>query len=288
MHQMLEVRNGALFVEDTGEPDLPVVLALHSLFLDGRMFDRFVADTAGRFRVVRPDHRGQGRSARVDGPIVTVDECAEDVEALVEAMDLGPVHLLLSSMGGDVGLRFAAKRGELVRSVVVTGSSACAEPEDQLVRFREFVQDFDRRGFMDDLLDLLVEVMFGETTRNDPAKADLVERYRREFAALPRDLTPAFLGVIERASVVHLLPKITAPTLIVSGAEDMPRPPAWADEMHEHLPNSKLWRLPAIGHSPLLEAPELVNPRTLAFFEQVERGATSAAEATGVGADVAR
>jgi 3-oxoadipate enol-lactonase len=260
----------ALFVDDTGEQDLPVVVCLHSLFMDGRMFDSFVEAASGRFRVVRPDFRGQGRSPAATRDIITMDECAEDIESVVDALGLSGFHLLMQSMGGDVGFRFAHRRSELVRSMVVLGSSACAEPADQLVRFRQFVRDFHERGFVDDLLELLTEVMFGATTRANPAKADLVEHWRRHFAALPRELTPAFSGVIERESVVDLLPELSAPTLIISGAEDMPRPPAWADEVHEHLPNSELWRLQGVGHSPILEEPELVLPRIIEFFEAAQ------------------
>ncbi len=269
------VPGAELYVEDSGERDLPVVVALHSLFMDGRMFDRFAADAAGRYRVVRPDFRGQGRNPPASGDIVTMDECARDIEAVLDALELGPVHWLLSSMGGDVGLRVAGRRPELTRSIVITGSSARSEPDEQLDRFRQFVQDFSERGFVDDLLELLVEVMFGATTRSDPSKADLVEHYRNEFAALPTGLRPAFTGVIERASVVDLLPGIEAPTLVVTGAEDMPRPTEWADELHDHLPNSELWRLAGVGHSPLLEAPELVNPRALEHFDSVQKGARS-------------
>jgi 3-oxoadipate enol-lactonase len=266
-----------LFVDDTGEPHLPTVLCLHSLFMDGRMFDSFAEAARGRYRVVRPDFRGQGRSPAATREIITMDECADDIENVVGALGLSGFHLLMQSMGGDVGFRFAHRRPELVRSMVVLGSSACAEPADQLERFREFVRDFHERGFVDDLLELLTEVMFGATTRANPAKADLVEHWRRHFAALPRELTPAFAGVIERESVVDLLADLSAPTLIISGAEDMPRPPAWADEVHEHLPNAELWRLQGVGHSPILEAPDLVLPRILEFFDRVE----ATAEAPG-------
>jgi 3-oxoadipate enol-lactonase len=256
-----------LFVDDTSEPDLPIVLCLHSLFMDGRMFDGFVAAAAGRYRVVRPDFRGQGRSPGTGSGIITMDQCADDIEAVVDSLELGPVHLLAQSMGGDVAWRLAHRRPDLVRSIVVLGSSACAEPPDQLENFRDVVNDFRERGFVDDLLDLLTEVMFGETTRNDPAKAEMVTYWRRRFTALPKELAPAIAGVVERESVVELLPDITARTLIVSGAEDMPRPPAWADEVHQHLPNSELWRIPGVGHSPILEAPDLVLPRILDFFD---------------------
>jgi 3-oxoadipate enol-lactonase len=270
MSRTVEPVSTELFVDDTGEPHLPVVLCLHSLFMDGRMFDSFAESARGRYRVVRPDFRGQGRSPEATRDINTMDECADDIEAVVDALGLSGFHLLMQSMGGDVGFRVAHRRPELVRSMVVLGSSACAEPPEQLERFRKFVDDFHERGFVDDLLELLTEVMFGTTTRSNPAKADLVEHWRRHFASLPRELTPAFAGVIERESVVDLLPDLSAPALIVSGAEDMPRPPAWADEVQEQLPDADLWRLQGVGHSPILEAPELVLPRILAFFDRVE------------------
>jgi pimeloyl-ACP methyl ester carboxylesterase len=265
----LRVNATELFVEDSGEPGLPTVLALHSLFLDGRMFDRFAAAASGRYRVVRPDHRGQGRNPSSTAEIVTMEEVADDVEALITELELGPVHLLLSSMGGDVGLRLAARRPDLVRSLVITGSSARAEPQEQLESFREVTRDFSERGFVDDLLELIMQVMFGKTTLADESKAALLAKYRAEFAALPTSLAPALYGVVERASVVELLPSIAAPALVVTGAEDMPRPTEWADELHEHLPNSQLWRIEGVGHSPLLEAPEAVNARVLEFLDAV-------------------
>ena len=267
----VRVGDAELFVEDSGERVLPPVLALHSLFLDGRMFDGFAAAAVGRFRVVRPDFRGQGRSPGSTADIVTMDDCTDDIEALITQLDLGPVHLLCSSMGGDVGLRVAARRPDLVRSLVLIGTSARAEPEDQLESFRGVVRDFSRRGFVDELLELLTQIMLGETTRADATKVDLVTRYRAEFAALPTSLAPAMLGVVERASVVHLLPGIAAPALIVTGAEDMPRPTAWADEMSGGLPDAQLWRLEAVGHSPLLEAADVVHPRVLEFLDTSDR-----------------
>lgn len=270
MPTRVQISDAQLFVEDSGERDLPIVLCLHSLFLDGRMFDGFAAAARGRYRVVVPDWRGQGRNPSSDADIITMDEYADDVEEVVNALELGPVHLLMQSMGGDVGFRFAKRRLDQVKSMVVLGSSACAEPPGQLEEFRAFVDEVRVNGFQGEFLDTMMEVMFGATTRRNPEKADMLAHYRREIAALPPALAPAFAGVIERGSVVADLPALTAPTLVVSGSEDMPRPPAWADEVHENLPHSELWRLEGVGHSPILEDPEEVLPRILAFFDAAE------------------
>jgi len=263
----IEVRDAVLWVEDTGESDLPVVLCLHSLFLDGRMFDAFVDAAAGRYRVVRPDFRGQGRSAAATTPLIDMETCAADIDALVRNLNLESINLLMQSMGGDVGFRLMAMAPERFRAAVTMGSSVRNEPADQLEQFRKWVDDASKGGFVGDTLEMTMAIMFGETTRNDPSQGEMLALWRSRIASLPTSLRPAMSGVIERGSALPLLPSIEVPTLIFSGEEDLPRPPAWSDEMAEALPNAKLVRLLKVGHSPILEVPDIVIPLILDFFE---------------------
>jgi 3-oxoadipate enol-lactonase len=262
----IQVNGTTLWVEDTGEADLPVVLCLHSCFLDGSMFDGLVQAAEGKFRVIRPDFRGQGGSALDDVDIITMDQCADDMEALIEKMELSSINVMAQSMGGDVAFRLIARRQALFRSLVVAGSSACGEPPEQGARFAQWVVDAGEQGFVGEILDMTMEVMFGKTTRHNPEKQELVAYWRDRIQALPKTLRPAMKGVMHRESSVALLASITIPVLIINGEEDMPRPPAWSDEMKRELPNSKLIRLSKIGHSPTLEAPEQVLPAIIDFF----------------------
>jgi pimeloyl-ACP methyl ester carboxylesterase len=263
---IIEVNGTNLFVQDTGEEDLPVVLCLHSLFLDGRMFDGFVEAAAGQFRVVRPDFRGQGRSDLDAVDLIHLDTLVDDMLELIEKLGLKDINLLAQSMGGDVGFRLVAHQQELFRRMAVVGSSARSEPADQLDTFREWTDNVGEQGFVGDTLEETMAIMFGETTRNDPDNAEFMELWRDRITAVPRRLRPAMAGVIERESALDLLPQITIPVLIFSGREDLPRPPEWSDEVAERLPNAELFRLEKIGHSPTLEAPELVLPKILEFF----------------------
>jgi 3-oxoadipate enol-lactonase len=262
-----DINGTSLWVADTGEANLPVILCLHSCFLDGTMFDGLVAAAAGKFRVVRPDFRGQGKSALDTVDIITMEKCAEDMEALIEAMGLKSINVMAQSMGGDVAFRLVAHRPDLFRSLVVAGSSACSEPSGQLAEFRQWVIDAGNEGFTGHVLDTTMAIMFGVTTRSDPAKKELMDYWRGKIAALPKALRPAMSGVMERGSSVPLLPGIKIPVLIFNGEEDLPRPPAWSDEMARELPNAKLIRLTKIGHSPTLEAPDQVLPAIIDFYD---------------------
>jgi pimeloyl-ACP methyl ester carboxylesterase len=261
----VEAAGTTFHVDDTGGDGVPIV-ALHSLFLDGRMFDDFASAARGEFRVVRPDFRGQGRSAPATGAVVTIEQNAGDIAAVLDRMGIERAHVVASSMGGDVAIRLAAMRPDLVLSLVFVGSSARPEPPEQLDAFRAWVDDAGQRGFTAERLDFVVQIMFGESTRTDPAQREMVERWRQRFAELPTSLKPAMLGVVVRHDGVPLLADIEARALVISGEECPVRPPEWARELADGLRHAELVMLPRVGHSPLLEAPVVTTERVLAFL----------------------
>jgi len=263
------VRDTILWVEDTGESDLPPVVCLHSLFLDGTMFDHLVEEAKGRFRLIRPDFRGQGSSAPDTGDIVTMDACADDMLALIEAMKLRSVNLVAASMGGDVAVRMVARRPDLFRSLIMMGSSVRGEPSEQMERFRELLNHAAVTGFVGDYLDLLMSVMFGATTRAKPEAQPMLDHWRKKMELLPRSTWPAMFGVVERPSAVALLPDVTVPTLLFSGQEDIARPPEWGKEVADGVKDVKFIVLEGVGHSPLLEVPAIVIPQVLQFMADV-------------------
>lgn len=262
----VEAADGIFFVREEGPRTAPVILGLHSLFLNGTMFDSFAREADSEFRVIRPDFRGQGSSSPATTDVVTMDDCAADMSALLDALGIEKCQLLAQSMGGDVAFRLALMRPDVVTSIVVLGSSACAEPADQLADFREWVAGVERQGFSGEVLDYTMRIMLGETCRSDPHRRSVVEWMRQQLESLDEGLLPAMRGVVERPGVVERLREIDVPVLIVSGEEDMPRPPAWSQEMHKALPNSELWSMECVGHSPILERPDTVIPRLLDFY----------------------
>lgn len=263
----VRVRDTILWLRDTGEDELRPILCLHSLFLDGTMFDGLAAAAAGRFRVVRPDFRGQGGSAPPTEAAVSMETCAEDMIALIEGLGLAKVALIGASMGGDVAVRMAASRPDLFSALVLMGSSARSEPPDQKARFSDLLARTERTGFVGEDLELMMSIMFGATTRARPEAQTMLSYWRMRIGALSQATWPAMRGVVDRGSAVPLLAKISAPTLVYSSAEDIARPIDWSREVAEGIAGARLAPLPGVGHSPILEAPDVVIPRTLDFID---------------------
>ncbi|WP_051790884.1 alpha/beta fold hydrolase [Amycolatopsis jejuensis] len=259
---------------DTGEPHLFPVLCLHSLFLDPRAFDGLAEAGRGRFRFVAPDLPGQaGRVGEADSTI-TMDEVAEDVLGLAGDLGLTRIALVGQSMGGDVAVRIAARVPGLVERLVLMGSSACAESPDNAAAFGAMADSVAAQGFEDQTVDELMGILFARSVLDDPARHDVHVVWRTRLTELEPRLVHAARGVVERPDVTSLLPLISAPTLIVSGVEDLVRPAAWSDEMFDAIPDAELWRIKGAGHSPLIEAPDRVIARVLDFLLGAGRPAT--------------
>ena len=259
-----------LFVADTGEADLPAVVCLHSLFLDHTMFDEFTAAAAGRFRMIRPEFRGQGRNGDASRT-VTMDDCADDVLAMLDRLGLDRVHVVAQSMGGDVAVRVAARRPETVDRLVFLGSSVRAEPAAQLEAFRPIAEEVARHGFVGEIHEMVVQIMLGESCRNDPERAGVTAKMRADIAALRPGLHHAVRGVVERESGIDLLAKVSATTLVVSGGEDIARPPEWSQEVVDGIDGAELWSLPHVGHSVITEQPDLTIGRLMEFLSEGQK-----------------
>lgn len=244
----------------------PTIVCLHSLFLSPAMFADFENQVNGAANVIAPTFPGQVERVEEPNTTVTIKDCADDVLRVLDEMGVETFSIVGQSMGGDVALKLALRVPERIERMVLMGSSACAEPAEQKAQFEQMAEPLAAYGLVPDLADVVVTILLGASTLSDPDKKPLVDDVRNQLLKLPPNFIHAARGVIERESVVDLLPEITTPTLIVSGTEDPARPPAWSDEMFDGIPDCQLWRIKRVGHSPILEAPALVSERVIDFL----------------------
>lgn len=262
----LRVRDTELYYDDTAGPDgRETIVFSHGLLMNGDMFADQAAALADRYRSVRYDHRGQGRSAESDLRSIDMGEVTADAIALIEALRIAPVHFVGLSMGGFVGLRIAARRPELLRSLVLLETSADAEPAKNLPRYRALTlasRLFGSRGLAGQILPIL----FGRTFLSDPRRAGRRAEWEAWLRGQRRSIWRAVNGVLERETVAPELARITLPTLIVVGDEDVATGPDRSERIHRGIAGSRLVRIPRAGHSSTIEEPEAVTAAIRAFL----------------------
>lgn len=251
--------NGArIAYEVTGSGEAPV-LFIHGLMLASESWARQREALAPTHRVVTYDLRGQGQSEHT-AERLDLDSLAEDACALIEALGLGPCHIVGFSMGAFIALRIAARRAALVRSLVLVGPSAEAEERANGPRYAAMIALV--RLFGPRLIaGRMMRILFGDTFLADPARAAERKRWRAVVDALPRSITRAAAASAARGAIIGELAAITAPTLVISGTEDRPVSPAQARAVADRIAGALFEAVPQTGHAVMLERPDWFNAR---------------------------
>jgi len=253
-----------LYYEDTETGEETIVFS-HGLLMSLHMFDDQIAHFKGRFRCVAYDHRGQGQSEVAEGGY-DMETTYKDAVALIEALGLGAVHFAGLSMGGFVGMRLGARRPDLVKSLVLMETSADPEPKENLPRYN--LLKFVARWISPKLIvNGAAKSLFSQSFRKNPAKAETLKKWKKYIGSVNRHgLSKAAEGVFTRQGVYEEIAKITAPTLVVVGAEDIATVPAQAERIHQQISGSRLATIPEAGHSSSLENPQAVNAAMEEFY----------------------
>jgi 3-oxoadipate enol-lactonase len=240
-----------LWVDDEGA-GTPVLFS-HSLFFDSGMFVHQATAFAATHRVIRYDHRGQGRSA--PAATLDMDTLTHDAAALIEAMGAFPCHFVGNSLGGFVALRLAARRPDLLLSVTILGSSG--EAEHRAAEFAPLVQALRVQGAAPHIATLM-HIMFGDTFLADPARAAEREHWQGKIAALPDRIADAAHAVVFRSGVLDELAGCRVPLLAIAGAEDHAYGPKEAENA-ARAAGGRAVTVAHAGHSVALEQPHEVN-----------------------------
>ncbi|WP_163991100.1 alpha/beta fold hydrolase [Pyxidicoccus caerfyrddinensis] len=272
---MLSVNGTELHYEDTGGSGPPIVFS-HGLLWSSRLYDPQVDALRGRYRCIAYDHRGQGRSAVPPESVIDMETLYLDAIGLIEKLGVKPCHFVGLSMGGFIGMRLAARRPDLLRSLVLLETSADPEPLGNVPRYT-LLNLIARLAGVRPVADPVMRIMFGKGFLSDPNRAEERALWRARLLENRKDVWRAVNGVIKRRAVSAELPSIKVPTLVVVGEEDVATVPAKAERLHQLIPGSRLVRLPRGGHSVTVEEPALVNATLGTFLDaQSEQSAAQA------------
>jgi pimeloyl-ACP methyl ester carboxylesterase len=246
--------------QDAGEG--PALLLTHGFPLDHTLWAQQVEDLSDAYRLVAPDLRGHGHSQAPPGPY-RMDQMADDLRALLRALEIERVVLAGLSMGGYVAFAFWRIYPHLVRALILADTRAAADtPESRLNRL-ETIQRVQAEGTAVVVEGMLPKLLSPLTLAHKP---EVVAHARRMMSTTSTTgIAGALHGMAERPDATPLLATITVPTLIVVGEDDAITPPAEAEAMQSAIlsahPNTTapLARIPDAGHLAPLENPAAFN-----------------------------
>ena len=241
--------------------------------------DDFCELLAGHgLHVVRFDNRDIGRSTHVEGrpPTVaqllmrsrraaryTLADMAEDAWTLLERLELAPAHVIGASMGGMIAQTLAARRPDLVRSLVSimsnTGSRRNGQPS--LGVYSVFLRRAPREreafvAHMERVFEAIGSPGLPRDGQDIRALAALSYERDRDPAAAGRQLA-AIIASGDRTAEVR---RITAPTLVIHGARDRLVAPSGGRATARAIPGARLVLVPGMGHDlPRAAWPQIID-----------------------------
>ncbi|MDX8482079.1 3-oxoadipate enol-lactonase [Mesorhizobium sp. VK24D] len=258
---MIKANGVQLFYELSGPTGAPVVAFSNSIGTSLTMWDALAPALRGRYRILRYDTRGHGRSQVVDQPI-TINDLANDLLGLLDALAIERAHIVGLSLGGMTAKALASSAPDRVLSLTLMATAACVPNPDG---FRERAALVRSEGLAP-LVDTMRQLWFTpEFLTSAPGTAAPI---LEAFAGLDPAGYAACCDAISRMDLRPSLGHIRAPTLIIAGRDDQATPVGSSDDIAMLIPQAELVILPKAAHLLAIEQAQAVAAHLLAFLDR--------------------
>ncbi|MEO5677119.1 MAG: 3-oxoadipate enol-lactonase [Usitatibacter sp.] len=238
-----------LHFEDSGGPGEPVVLA-HAIGCDHRMWEDLAGRLAPRWRVLRIDTRGHGRSPVPSRPY-SLEELARDAVAVLDHLGIEKTHWVGLSMGGMIGQAFALGHGARLNRLVLANTASSYGPEGRAMWHSR--AKLVAEGGLAAIAHMVEARYFSSDFRK--AHAGVVATVMQRFLETPAE---GYLGCCDAIAELDFsadLARIHHRTLVIAGGADAGTPPSMSEEIAAKIPAARMVVIPGAAHLSAAEKP---------------------------------
>ncbi|NUT47233.1 MAG: 3-oxoadipate enol-lactonase [Saccharothrix sp.] len=237
--------------ELSGPSDAPVVVLGNSLGTTTTLWDRQLPVLHRRFRVLRYDHRGHGGSAAPGGPY-RVDDLADDVLELLDALGLHRVSFCGVSMGGMVGMWLAGHAPERIERLVLVCTTATFASSRPWLDRAAVVRESGTGAIAATAVGRWFSPAFRERSPG------VVAAFEAGLSEVDDEGYASCCDALAAMDLRSVLPAIEAPTAVVSGLADEATPPDRGRRIAAAIPGAS-FHLVQAAHLAPVEAPDEVS-----------------------------
>jgi len=259
----IKVNGVELYYELLGPTEGDVIVLSNGVLMSTASWGLQKAALSRRHRLLLYDCRGMWKSEHPAGPY-SMEQHADDLAALLTALDIPRAHIAGISYGGEVSMAFALKYPQMTCSLIVSSSVSHSEA----------------------VLQAQVQAWSGAARANDPrllyeitrpcnfssayieANRAVVEAAGERYAQLDMTAVLELFDCFQRFDITADLHRISAPTLVMVGEEDILKPRYYSEIIARQIPAAQLIVVPDAGHALCLEKPDAFNTLVLGFVEQ--------------------
>tara|TARA_B100000586_G_C20090107_1_gene419672 strand:+ start:669 stop:1436 length:768 start_codon:yes stop_codon:yes gene_type:complete len=243
--------------------DGPVVVLVHGMGLNLDMWQGQLAPLARKFKMLRYDLLGHGRSQAHPGPYEMVD-FVDQLERLLDHLSIERCRLVGFSLGGLIVQAFTIACPTRVCRLAVLNAGYDRSDKDRagmIERLRIARQDGHGTT-----VEMALERWFTEKFATD--HPEIIDQVRHWMHSNDRNIYPEIYRVLAFGdqALASEIPKIRCPTLVMTCSDDVGSPPDMARRMAQAIPGAELAIVPELRHMGLMEAPSAINEILISFL----------------------
>ncbi len=229
-----------------------VVVMLHGLFGALSNWEPTIQSLKNDYRVLVPI------LPIYDMPLISasIEGLKKFVEGFVAELNLPPFHVMGNSLGGHIALVYTVAHPEMVKSLILTGSSGLFE--------NAMGGSFPKRGSYEYIKERVGYTFYDPAT----ASEDLIQEVFEITKSVSKCMSiVAIAKSAQRQNLAGELHKIKTPTLLIWGLNDTITPPHVAHEFNRLISGSELRFIDKCCHAPMMERPVEFNQILLTFLK---------------------
>jgi pimeloyl-ACP methyl ester carboxylesterase len=245
----------------------PPLLLIEGMAVGSWIWERQLPDFEDHLTTIVYDLRGSGRSAKPAGPY-SIAQMADDLVALLDALEFRRVDVLGVSMGGFIAEELVLRWPERVRRLVLVSTSAGGATHvpmtaETLARF------MDDTGEPRELVRKKLALAYSDGFLRGSEVDHLIDLRLRDPQPLHAFQAQAVAGAsFDRAAEVA---RIQAPTLVLAGEADLVVPVENARRLAAAIPGARLRTWPGLGHQFFVEDAASFNVEVITFLQEPGR-----------------
>ncbi len=257
---MIDADGCLLNVSVEGRESGPTIMLSNSLGTTMQMWEPQMAALTKLFRVIRYDRRGHGKSGAPAGPY-SMERFGKDVLAILDDLNIEKVHWCGVSMGGMVGQWLGANAPERVGKLILA-NTACYYPDP--TNWLNCIKAVNEGGLAAIADGVIAAWLTADFREREP---QITTRMKQMLVATP---VQGYIACCEALSTLDqrdLLPRITAPTLVIAGRHDMSTPVEAGEFIRSRIPGASMTLLDA-AHISNVEQPHNFTEAVVGFLTQ--------------------
>ncbi|MEW6364513.1 MAG: alpha/beta fold hydrolase [Acidobacteriota bacterium] len=250
-----------MYYEIHGPEDAAVLVLSNGVFMTTASWVHQKDVLSQHVRLLLYDCRGMGLSDHPAGPY-SMALHAHDLAALMDGLGIERAHIGGISYGAEVSMTFAIDHPERVRTLIVASavSQSDAVLQGMIASWTAAAEANSPRALY------LASYFLNFSDRFISENRAAIEASEARFASLDMDAVRELLLAFSRLNLTSELHRITVPTLVMVGEDDVLKPRKYSEIIAREIQNAELVVVPKAGHALPIEQPGIFNSLVLGFI----------------------